>query len=189
MGITPKISLTKKGESAPIQIKNLHVKLEWKTAVDLDLYAIYKTKATTKQKGGFFAKVFGTDIAPNKEGKIFYGKKGSLNEFPYIELDQDAGVGDVAGTNEENMKINNLDEHAHLLIVANIYNKPNAVFAKYDGKITIITDKETYEVPLMAKEKGNWCVIAHIDNTNEISANLTNINKILMREPQVSDFI
>ncbi len=189
MALTPKISLRKKGESAAIPVKNLHVKLQWKTAIDLDLYVIYKTKGNIESSGGFFSKLFGTDIAPNKEGKVFFASKGSLEKFPFIKLDQDAGIGDVAGDNEENLKVKNLDVHSHLLIVANIYNKPNSIFSNYDGRVTIFTDKDTYEVPLTASEKGNWCVIAHLDNSSPVGANLININKIFNSCPKVSDFI
>jgi len=186
MDLKPKITLKKKGDTADIPVKNLIATLSWTAAVDLDLYAFYQAKQTVKSKGGFFG--FG-GVKPGQEGKIYFSSRGKLNKFPWMQLDQDSGVGDKGGTNEENLRIVNLDEIEHILIAANIFNKPDANFASYDGRVTIKTDSgRSFEVPLSATIGGNWCIIAHIDNTNPTTAKLININKVQTKEPVISQF-
>ena len=186
MDLKPKITLKKKGDSADIPVKNLIATLSWTAAVDLDLYAFYRAKMAIKSKGGFLG--FG-GVKPGQEGKSFYGSRGKLNKFPWMQLDQDSGVGDQGGTNEENLRIVNLDEIDHILIVANIFNKPNADFSSYDGKVTIKTDSDRrFEIPLTATTGGNWCVVARIDNTNPTNTRLINVNKVQSEEPTISQF-
>lgn len=164
-----KIILKQKGEEACLPLKNLHTTLTWTSDIDLDLYAYYKTKN-------------------NDEGCVSFCDEGSLTSFPYIFLDQDAGVGDVGGDNEENLYINDLSQHEHILIAVNIFNKPMARFSDYDGLITIKSEGKTYEVPLTATERGSYCIIAHIDNS-EFSPKLININKVQDTEPEIENFL
>src|SRR6185437_11810030 len=82
-----KITLKKPGDTISLRkaakIENIHVKLTWTKAVDLDLHAFYITKQ-------------------GKFGHIYFGNKGKFTRSPYISLDKDAGVGNTAGNNEEN---------------------------------------------------------------------------------------
>lgn len=173
-GLIQKVVLKKQGDSAKIsltknEISNVHVKLSWTKAVDLDLHVFYKTK-----KG--------------LTGHIYFGQKGHLKKEPYIVLDKDSGVGNTAGNNEENLRIGNMSHFSTLIIATNIFrfigflnNGDN--FAKYDGKVTLKTDSgESIEVPLISEEKGLWCIIAKIDNTGDAPL-VTNINKVQKEEP------
>lgn len=183
--LKPKVILKPK-ESAYIPVKDLVATLSWTAPVDLDLYAFYRAKKTIEERGGFLG--FG-GIKPGQEGKVYYGSMGNLRKFPWMRLDQDAGVGDVGGQNEENLRIANLDEMEHILIVANIFNKPNANFASYDGEVTLRAGDEVIEVPLTATTGGNWCVVARIDNSSSMGAQLINVNKVQRNQPRISQFV
>lgn len=184
-----KVLLKQKGEVAHLEIKNVVATLSWTAPVDLDLYAFYRAKMDIKPKKGFLG--FG-GVQPGQEGKVYYSSKGSLSKFPWMSLDQDSGVGDVGGMNEENLRIAHLDELDHVLIVANIFNKPNANFASYDGRVTIKTTgkatEQQVEVPLSATSGGNWCVIAHIDNSSPLGTKIININQVQKKAPKINEY-
>lgn len=171
------IILEKKGDSAQLskRISSLDLKLYWTKAVDLDIHAFYKTK-----KGVF--------------GHIYFAQKGNLNEPPCIQLDKDAGVGNIAGDNQENIKVATLDHVDYVLVATNIFRVLGFLsqgdnFAKYDGKVVFTTDVGDHiEVPLTSEEIGKWCVIAKIDNTDPSSPKVVNINKVQKSEPSLNDF-
>ena len=178
MELKRKITLQKKGDAAEIRLKSktastVHAKLTWKQAVDLDLHAFYKTKS-----GQF--------------GHIYFGNKGDANKEPHIALDQDAGVGNRAGDNEENIRIGNLDRLSSVLIATNIFRffgflSKGECFAKYDGKVIVETDTgDSIEVPLTSEERGRWCLIAKIDNTGA-APKVININAVQKDEPGKHD--
>jgi tellurite resistance protein TerA len=106
-----------------------------------------------------------------------------------IYLDKDAGIGDVGGTNEENLYFTDLQYMEHILIVANIYNKPNANFASYDGRVTLKADDRSFEVPLTATTGGSYCIIAHIDNSGPSGPVLVNVNKVQREKPTIGSFL
>jgi len=177
MELKRKVTLKKKGEATEITLKKkggaastVHAKLAWKKAVDLDLHAFYKTKA-------------------GKFGHVYFGDRGKLEKEPYIMLDQDAGVGNTAGDNEENIHIGQLDHLSSILIATNIFRlfgflSSGENFAKYDGKVVIETDAgDNIEVPLISEEKGRWCIIAKIDNTGD-NPRVININQVQKKEPK-----
>lgn len=153
----------------------IQAKLIWTKPVDLDLHAFYKTKE------GLF-------------GHIYYDNLGSFYEPPCIKLDADAGVDDTGGDNEENIEIKSLSHIEAVLIATNIYRKFGFFslgdnFAKYDGKVILETDLGDHiEVPLDSEEKGKWCVIAKIDNSNPSDPHVININKVQKSEPSIKDF-
>lgn len=187
MTLKTKIILKQKNDSAEIPVKNITATLSWTASVDLDLYAFYRIKQTVKPRGGFLG--FG-GVKPGKEGKVFFMSRGNLKEFPWMQLDKDEGIGDRGGSNKENLRITNLDEIEHVLIVANIFNKPNANFAKYDGRVTVKDDSGgSFEVPLTASSGGNWCIIAHIDNSKATGAKLINVNQVQSTEPSIAQFL
>jgi len=170
-----KVTLKKKGDAAEITLKKkgataVHAKLSWKKAVDLDLHAFYKTKE-------------------GKFGHVYFSNKGRLDKEPYIALDEDAGVGNTAGDNEENIRIGQLDHLSSVLIATNIFRflgflSSGENFAKYDGKVVIETDSgDSIEVPLTSEEKGRWCLIAKIDNTGD-TPRVININQVQKKEPK-----
>ena len=71
----------KEKQTIEIPMHDLVATLRWKKAVDLDLWCIYKDS-----KG--------------KTGQIGFNGRGSLDREPFIQLDQDSGVGDSGGDNE-----------------------------------------------------------------------------------------
>lgn len=165
-----KIVLDKKGEQAFISIKQLMVKLTWSAGVDLDLMAFYEAK--DGRTGGI--------ISDNYPG----GNLGDLNNFPYIQLSGDEGVGATGGENQEVLRISRLDDLAYVYICTLNYtdaiNKQGSSFSQYDGGVIVMDEKgETIAIPLNSQEKGHIAVIAKIDNTSMIGAKLINENKIM----------
>lgn len=165
-----KITLDQKGEEAFISIKQLMVKLTWSANVDLDLMAFYQAK--DGRTGGV--------VSDNYPG----GSLGSLNEFPYIQLSGDEGVGATGGDNEEVIRITRLDDLALIYICTLNYTdaiaKNNSSFSKYDGGVLVIDEKgETIAIPLNSDTPGHVAIIAKIDNNSPIGAKLVNENKII----------
>jgi uncharacterized protein involved in tellurium resistance len=109
-----------------------------------------------------------------------------LSESPYIELDQDAGIGDQGGDNEENMRLGDISVIDRVLIAVNIYNKPNARFGTYDGRVIVRAGAQEIEVPLTTQEMGAWCVIAEISNEDG-APRLININRVQKDKPRLTD--
>lgn len=153
---------------------HIAVTLSWTQAVDLDLYAFYKSK-------------------DGKLGEIFYENKGSLKNFPFIKLDEDSGVGNTGGDNEENLIITSIAEMDYILIAVNIYKeksffsffKKEDSFARYDGKILVQPDnKQCVEIPLSSPESGEWCIVAGIDNRGE-TPRVLNINAVEKKKPDL----
>lgn len=184
-----KINLKKEGDWANIPVKDLHCTLSWTKPVDLDFHAYYLTKNKNNVTAmGFLSKLFGMPQNNNGEGRVYYAKRGSKNSFPYIYLDQDAGIGDVGGDNEENLYFTDLEHHDYILIVANIFAKSNVAFSSYDGKVVLTANGEEFTVPLTSNEIGGYCVVAYIDNTGDVPK-LINTNKTLVSKPSVSSFL
>jgi uncharacterized protein involved in tellurium resistance len=187
--ISSKIVLKKKGDRSIIPINDLHATLTWKADVDLDFHAYYQTKITAPQGGNFWSKLLGGGSGkPGEEGHVYFACRGNKTQFPWIYLDQDAGVGDKGGDNQENLYFTTLEHIEHLLIVANIFNKPNAIFSRYDGQVIIIANGNSFEVPLTATEPGSNCIIAHIDNSGAQPL-LININKVQDKSPTIASFL
>ncbi len=188
--LSSKIVLKKKGDQASIPIKDLHVTLSWTTAVDLDLHAYFKTKSDAPAaKVGLLKKMMGAGSGRSgEEGHVYFGDRGKRNGFPWIELDQDAGVGDEGGENEENLYFANLEYMEHILVVANIFNKPKANFASYDGKVIVKASGRTFEVPLTESKPGSYCIIAHVDNSKPSGPVLVNINEVQKNAPTIASF-
>lgn len=161
MELRQKVELKIKGESADLQSSQLVATLSWKKAVDLDLYGIFKRK-------------------DGSTGQCYFGNRRVTG----ISLSEDKGVGDTGGNNIETMNVD-VSQFNEVLIVANIFNKPSAVFASYDGKVTVKCGNEEFEVPLSAKESGSWCVIAKLDNSSPIGPKLVNVNSTLTTKPSV----
>jgi len=166
----------KKGETATLtKSAKITTKLSWTKPVDLDLHAFYKTKEGVL-------------------GHIYYDNQGSLYQPPCIELDEDAGIDDTGGDNEENLTIKSLSHVESVLIATNIYRKfaffsMGDNFAKYDGKVVVETNMgERIEVPLDSDKVGKWCVIAKIDNSNPSEPYVININEVQKAEPSLKDF-
>lgn len=172
-----KVILEKKGESSKInlsknsnKLEHIGVKLEWTKSVDLDLHAFYISK-------------------DGKKGQIYFGNKNEAG----ISLDKDAGVGNTAGNNQENLVVEDISNLKYILFATNIFRllgflHGNDSFSKYDGKVLVKTDLSEIEVPLNAKEKGKWAAIALIDNSGS-EPKVVNINQISADKPDIEKFI
>ena len=124
----------------------------------------------------------------DEEGHIYFSKRGSKNSSPWVFLNEDAGIGDVGGDNEENIYFTQIDKIEHALIVANIYNKPNSNFGTYDGLVIVRVGGQEIEVPLTENTTGSWCVIARIDNSGG-TPQLINVNKTQHDKPSINQFL
>lgn len=190
--LASKIVLKQKGEKANLSGNEFQATLKWKAAVDLDLHCFYQLKSTAPAPSkGILSKLFGggdSNVSGGGEGHIFFSKRGSKERSPWIYLDQDAGVGDVGGDNEENIYFTNLGYIENAIIVANIYNKVDANFASYDGLVTVRSSAQEIEVPLTERKPGSWCVIARVDNSGR-TPQLININKTQRNTPAINQFV
>ena len=167
------VQLSSRNDSITIKPKmaihpGVKATLKWKSAVDLDLYCMYELKDGTK-------------------GTIYYGRKGSLNSKPFIKLDQDSGIGDTAGDNEENMEFGDISKIKYAIIVANIFAKMTS-FAKYNASVIVQNEDTAFTVPLTTKKVGSWCVVAKVDNSGD-ETKLINVNKTQIFKPALKKFI
>ncbi len=167
------MELKQKGTKANIgDFKQIQVSLVWTSAVDLDLMAFYKTK--DGRVGGVYS--------ANYAGGSF----GSLTQFPFIQLSGDAGVGAVGGDNREDLKIARLDDFEELYICAlnftDASSGANKVFANYDARVTVITDKgESHTVSLDSTQQGQVAVICKF-MSGFISNELVNHSQVMSIE-------
>lgn len=128
------------------------VRLCWTTAADFDLAAGYETNE-------------------GKQGLIYYGNRGDLNCFPFIELSSDDGVEETDGEFEETLAVAKLEGMKHVWLFCwdygQIQSGEDARFAASDAEVSITDDGgQTHTAKLNAVESGNVCVVATIDNTN-----------------------
>jgi len=167
------VELRQKGTKANVgAFKQLKVALIWTSAVDLDLMAFYKTK--DGRAGG----VYSTNYAG--------GAMGNLNQFPFMELSQDAGVGAVGGANREELLITKLDDIAELYICAVNHTDALAgskkVFADYDARVEIATDKgETHNIALDSRNPGSVALLCKFA-TGFIGTEISNQSSVMTFE-------
>ena len=195
--ILPKLVLKDAGDSAAISCGEhdvVKVTLRWQAAVDLDLYCFYQIKPEFRStyqvpKKGLFGLLGQKENATTPEfGMVCFDQMGDSTAHPFIELDEDAGVGDAGGDNEENLIMAKHDHIQHALFVANIYAKPDGNFAAYDGLVLVSAGGQEIEVPLTDTKNGStWCVVAHFDNSEGVKK-LININKTQHTVPSIKDF-
>jgi uncharacterized protein involved in tellurium resistance len=192
LSLANKLLLQGQGDSAQLNVDHGEVsaQLLWSESVDLDLHCFYQSREIkTQSSGGFLSSLFGgggEQVTPAQEGHIYFGQRGSLRKPPYIELDQDAGIGDQGGDNEENMKIGDISVIERALIAVNIFNKPNARFGSYDGRVVLRAGGQEIEVTLATQEMGAWCVIAEIDNRG-LQPKITNLSRVQKNKPSLRD--
>jgi tellurite resistance protein TerA len=178
------IRLEKAGDRARLELRKapsvaqtdrrIHITLRWRAAVDLDLHA----------------------FAVGPQGAVehvYFGNRGSDNSAPFMTLDKDAGVGNTAGANEENLVVHDLRPYTRVVFCANIFRFIGFLsrgdnFGKYDGAVRVRALGENFEVPLTSTEVGKWAVIAAIDNRGE-SPELININRVLKSEPTPTELL
>lgn len=159
------MELKQKGENTSIDVsKPLTVTITWTTAADFDLAAVYETNE-------------------GKPGIVYFGDKGQLNEFPYISLSEDQGVGDTGGDNEEKMRINQLNDMKYVWIFCWDYGMvqkgQRARFENSDIKLTVTDDAGNHtSVKVDTGDSGNVCCIATLDNTNPEAAKFINYSQV-----------
>lgn len=188
-------------ESAVIERQSshhpIHGCLRWTAPVDLDLHCFYLSagalsgQAPPQPKAGFLSRLFSFGISPDENPRvhhIYFGRRGSLQSEPYICLDHDAGIGDEGGDNEENIEIAKTTHLDALLFVANIYNKPDAVFGSYDGAVSIRSGSQEIEAQLTSHDQGAWAWIALVDCRGD-SLRVSSVNEISSDKPTYQDFL
>ena len=158
------MKLKKKGEEAQLGgIKQCMMVLKWTTAADFDLAAAYKAK-------------------DGREGLVYFGDKGNLNAFPFMEAGEDEGVGDTGGDNQEELRITKIDEMEKIWLLCWDYGAIEkgapARFKESDVTVSLLDDKGTnHAVSLDTGDLGNICLVATIDNTSPMGAKLVNDSK------------
>ena len=158
------MDLVQKGATANLPaIKQLLVTLSWSIAADFDLCAVYEAK-------------------DGRKGMVYFGDKGDMNAFPYISLDEDAGVGDSGGDNQETMRVVQMDEMDKIHIVCWDYGQVNkgapARFEGSDVKIAIMDDTGTDHAAILETgTTGNVAIVATLDNSSPMGAKLVNVSK------------
>jgi len=167
------MELKQKGAKADIGgFKWIDISLIWTSAVDLDLMAFYKTK--DGKTGGVYSN--------NYAG----GSLGSLNQFPFIQLSGDAGVGAKGGDNREDMRIGKLTDFEAVYICAlnftDASSGANKVFADYDASVRVATDKgESHTVRLDSRQSGPVAVICKL-SAGFISSEVVNDSQVMRLE-------
>lgn len=158
------MELQQKGQSAQLGgIKQFMVSLKWTSAADFDLAAAYETK-------------------DGRKGMVYFGELGNLNDFPYMQLSGDEGVGDTGGENQEDMRVVKLDDMQKVYILCWDYGAVTggtpARFSESDVKVTLMDDSGTsHDVKLDTGDAGNVAVVATIDNSSAMGASFENTSK------------
>ncbi len=158
------MQLKKKGEEAQLGgIKQCMMVLKWTTAADFDLAAAYKAK-------------------DGREGLVYFGEKGDLNAFPFMQASDDQGIGDTGGDNQEELRIAKFDDMDYIWLLCWDYGAIGkgtpARFKDSDISVTLMDDKgANHEVSLDTGDIGNIGLVATVDNSSPMGAKLINDSK------------
>lgn len=159
------MQLQKKGEIAQIGgIQQFMVTLKWTSAVDFDLAAVYTPKT-------------------GADGIVYFGALGDLNQFPYMQLSGDEGVGDVGGEKQEDLRVMDISQMKKIYILCwdypSVESGQIARFAESDIQVTILDDQgKQFSCALDSNSKGNVCCVAEIDNSSAIGAKFINRSSV-----------
>jgi len=180
-----KLILRAKGSSAPLARPRadmpVHARLTWTAPVDLDLHCFYVRRGGLG--GGLLRRLFG--LGGGALHRVYFGERGSLREEPFICLDQDAGVGDRGGANEENIELARTAHLDAVLFAAHIFNKPDSCFRDYDGAVAVRCGDQEVEVPLRAPARGAWALIALVDCRGE-TLRVVSVDEVQRDRPSLS---
>lgn len=172
------MELAKKGQSAQLGgIKQFMVSLKWTSAADFDLAVYYKAKDSST--GLIY---FGGHQNTAGRGNTTKPILGNLNDFPFIQLSGDEGVGDSGGENEETMRVVSLDEMASVWVICWDYTAVEsgspARFTDSDVSVSLMDDTGTsHSVSLDAGAIGNTAVVAKIDCSSPMGASFINASQ------------
>lgn len=172
------MELASKGQQASLGgIKQFMVSLKWTTAADFDLAVYYQAKDSSN--GLIY---FGGHSNTAGRGNTQQPQLGNLNEFPFIQLSGDEGVGDTGGDNEETMRVMSLDEMTSVWIVCWDYGAVEsgspARFTGSDVTVSLMDDSGTsHDVKLDAGAIGNTAVVAKIDCSSPMGASFVNMSE------------
>jgi uncharacterized protein involved in tellurium resistance len=169
------MELATKGAEAQLGgIKQFMVSLKWTTEADFDLAVYYLAK-----DGSNGLIYFGGHQNTGGRGNTTQPALGSLNEFPFMQLSGDEGVGDSGGDNEETMRVMSLDEMDSVWVVCWDYGAVEkgtpARFTGSDVSVSLMDDSGTsHDVKLDTGAIGNTAVVAKIDNSSPMGAKFAN---------------
>jgi hypothetical protein len=156
--LKPKVSLKRKGETAPFTFKErMQIEMVWSTDTDLDLCLFWKTNSG--EEGGVFSNEYNQRISD----------LGSLDIFPFILHSGDEKTPRPGGESNEQIKVKNIDALAELYVVVINYDKAvdqeAVTFNQDSGRVEITTDSgDNYEVPIDDPREGHVYLICRIDN-------------------------
>lgn len=157
--LKPKVTLKKKGETAPFTFnEKLQVEMVWKSETDLDLCLFWKTK--DGKEGGVFSNEYNQNM----------DDLGSLDKFPFIKHSGDEKTPRQGGESNEQIRVKNIDALSELYVVVLNYDAAidnrNVTFNEHSGRVEITTDTgDNFEVPVDDSRSGHVYLVCMIDNT------------------------
>jgi len=141
----------------------LLVNLNWTSAIDFDLFAVYETKA-------------------GRVGIVYYGDMGDLNRAPFMQLSGDEGRDDQGGDHQETLIISSLAEMRYVWVCSWDYNAVMGGragrFDRCDLHMTVVDDKGQYKLPLVDTRSGNMALVLTIDNSSPVLSKLINSSEV-----------
>lgn len=159
------MDLNKKGSQIEFDGNQTFVaKLQWTSTVDFDLAAGYETNE-------------------GKQGLIYYGNQGDLNNFPFMELSSDQKGGEPTQTHEEALRVARIDELKFLWLFCWDYGQIQTGEPTHfdETGLRISLEKESgeaFELALDSDEPGNVCLIATVDNSDPAAAKVVNSSDV-----------
>jgi tellurite resistance protein TerA len=160
------MELAMKGNKALVPaFQMLIMKAMWQSNRDFDIAAAYEKK-------------------DGEKGIVYFGtpERGSLTEFPYIQIDQDGGQG--GNSNDEALRICSIADMAkiHLFIwdYESITSGGTPGQFSDAGIILKATDdnQNEHQLNLDSTGMGNVCCLGTIDNTSEMGVQLINKSNV-----------
>ncbi len=156
--LKPKVSLKRKGESAPFTFnERLQIEMIWSSDTDLDLCLFWKTQ--DGKIGGVFSDEYNQNIED----------LGHLDKYPFIQHMGDNKTPKPGGEENEVVKIKSIETLSELYVVVLNYDKAieNApvTFSQDSGRVEITTDTgDNLEVLVDSEESGHVYLICKIEN-------------------------
>jgi uncharacterized protein involved in tellurium resistance len=190
-----KIELTKAG-AATISLDKadpavtVTASLEWDggtrgdSGADLDLYALFVSASKVRDGLGRKDRRREENEAADHPalGAVYWNNRGSLDEAPYIALDQDAKKPGC-----ETVRIKRPDQHGYLLICAYSAISNGTGSFKSFGARAVVSDGagSTVTVPLYSEnDNAYWVAIALVDFTDPAGVTISQVEKYSKRHSE-----